>query len=263
MSIDDIRLRQDGQGASSGRADEAMPERIIAGLEASSHLSAETGHPGQGIRPCLAALLETPLGRGDTPDRNSSAVALATELHRIGLDVDEITRRLEFWNQNNDPPLRPNQLGKAIRSGNSGKYNYGCDHLVLNAYCIGDESCPFRSRVKSRDGKIRNHVFLDYGWQRLLTNRQVLIYFAAIPYLEVKRQVGPGGVVCANHRQIADVCGVSEKRMGADLAVLRDVGLIEYKPGLPQKWLGVASQIRRAIPIPKPSPEALKTLRQQ
>jgi len=261
MSDDDMKLYQVRPPHSTAATAKVTPDRIIAGLEASSNLSAATGHPGQGIRPCLAQLLETKVYKGDMPDRNSSAVALASELHRIGQSAQQVKSRLILWNEKNEPPLNPNNLERAIQSGCSDKYRYGCNHLILKAFCLGEDTCPFFQYVRSPHKKTRNHVFLDYGWQHLLTNRQVLIYFAAIPYLEVKRQVGPGGVVCANHKQIAGVCGVSEKRMGIDLGVLREVGLIDYKPGSPQKWRGIASTIRRVMPIPRPSTDVSRRLR--
>ena len=70
------------QPSSSGRFSpiaEAVnePELIISGLTTSSRLSEETGHPGRGIRPCIATLSEAQLRKGDFPNRNEAAVILA------------------------------------------------------------------------------------------------------------------------------------------------------------------------------------------
>lgn len=201
----------------------------------------------------MATLFETPLQKGDFPDRNSTAVVLASELHRIGFSGEQIESRILEWNRHNSPPLKPSEIRGAIRSGTSGKYEYSCNHPILAGFCIGSD-CPYDKRVKSHLKKVRNHRFLDYGWQHLLSNREVLLYFAALPYLEAKRQVGPGGMIYANHQQLADVAGISVKRIGRDLQKLADAGLIHYKPGIPRKWERRASEIRRIIPIPQPKP---------
>ena len=71
-----------------------LPDEVMAGLQASSNLSAETGHPGPGIKPCLATLLESTLIKGEFPNRNQAAVAIASELRRIGLTFGEASKRL-------------------------------------------------------------------------------------------------------------------------------------------------------------------------
>ncbi|MFH1372536.1 MAG: primase C-terminal domain-containing protein [bacterium] len=238
-----------------------MPVDIVTkGLSAASNLAAETGHPGKDIRPCVATLMEMQLQKGDFPDRNTAAVIIAYELQRIGFDCDSVYDRMQKWNHQSSPPLKQNELRKATDNGHSGKYKYGCENVVLKSFCVGD-MCQFIKHVKSGQKRIINYKFLDYSWQQHLSNRQVLIYMLAIPALEIKRRVGPGGLVCANHMQVSQACGIDRRRLGNDLEVLASVGLIEYKSGTPRRWEGIASEIRRVIPIPRPTFQTIRQLK--
>ena len=230
------------------------------GLAAASRLSEETGHPGNDIRPCIASLLETPLCKGDFPNRNESAVVIASEFKRIGINYDTACKRLEYWNHDNSPPLKPSELSKAIGNAYLKGYNYSCHHYVLSAFCVDPDLCPFQTQVKSKKQKYNDFAFIDYGWPRLLSNRQVLIYKVALPHLEKTRQIGRGGKICANHKQIAEACGISRERVGKDLNILHKVGLIEYKVGSRQKWKGIASEIARLFPIPRPTRKTIEFL---
>ncbi len=231
------------------------------GLEASSNLAGCIGHPGKDIRPCIACLLETPLTKGEPPNRNVAALIIATEFLRIGLDNDAAQARLEDWNNYNSPPLRFNELIKALTNGYSGKYLYGCGNIVLQGFCSGRDVCQFNIHVRTGKPKHNDLVFVDYGWPRYLSNRQTLIYSVALPFLEKKRCVGRGGLICANHKQIAQTCGISPGRVGTDLKILGEVGLIDYNVGRPRKWEGIASEIRRVFPIPHPSRESIKIMK--
>jgi hypothetical protein len=231
------------------------------GLEASSTLAKETGHPGVDIRPCIACLYETELIKGEPPNRNAAAVVLACEYRRIGLEYDQILKRVEFWNRSNHPPLKLNELTRAVNNGIARDYHYSCEHSILLIFCCGRETCPFTNQVVSKKQRYNDLAFLDYHWQRHLGNRQVLIYAVAMTHLEKTRQVGRGGLVCANHLQIAEACGISREQVGRDLRILRDVGLIEYNVGRPHKWEGIASEIRRIFPIPRPTSKALEFLK--
>ena len=233
----------------------------IQGLSASSNLSQETGHPGNDIRPCIATLIETPLQKGGFPNRNEAALIIATELCRIGVDFDSATKRIENWNRQNDPPLKPGELRNALNNGYKGKYNYGCRNPILESFCIGEDICPFITKVKSQRKWYNDLCFLDYGWQKYLTNCQVLIYYVALTYLEKSRKIGPGGLICANHNQIASSCGISQRHVGKNLIALQVAGLIEYKRGKPLKWEGIASEVRRILPIPRPSHTSIDNIK--
>lgn len=232
----------------------------VRGLEASSDLAAETGHPGKDIRPCIATLMETPLSKGEFPNRNEAALVIASELKRIGVDYDSATGRVESWNRFNNPSLRPSEQTKAVNNAFAKEYNYGCHNAILVAFCVGQDLCPFHNHVLSRKPKYNDLVFVDYGWPTHLTGRQTLIYGVALPHLEKTRRIGRGGLICANHRQIANACGISRERVGKDLKILSELGLIEYNAGIPRKWEGRASEIRRVFPIPRPNHRALRLL---
>ena len=227
--------------------------KVEDGLTASSTLSEETGHPGKDIRVCIATLYETPLIKGGFPQRNQVSSILASEFKRIGLDFEAILARLEYWNQFNKPPLTPRDLERATSNNMAKDYRYGCGNLVLQAFCIDPKSCPFNLYVKSKKRNYNDLKFIDFGWPKYLSNRQVLIYAVSLPHLEKTRQINRGGLICANHRQVADACGVSPGRIGHDLKLLATVGLIEYNVGRPRKWEGIASEIRRIFPIPRPT----------
>ena len=229
-------------------------------IAAASRMSAETGHPGNGIRPCVADLIETPLAKGGSPNRNVAALIIASELRRIGLDYDSVLARCDSWNRFNDPPLKPRELKKAVDNAFAKDYYYGCGNPNLRQFCV-EGDCPFQNRVVSNRKRTNNQVFVSYGWPRHLSNRQNIIYFQALPFLERKRRVGPGGIVYASHRQVAETCGISRKDLGRDLEALARAGLIEYKAGQPFSWRGMASEIRRVIPIPRPTRDRLQRLK--
>jgi hypothetical protein len=46
-----------------------------------------------------------------------------------------------------------------------------------------------------------------------------------------------------------------------DLRILNRAGLIEYTAGKPLKWEGIASEIRRILPIPRPTTKTVELLR--
>lgn len=240
----------------------AMTDRIAAGLEASSHLAGEIGHPGPDIRPCIAILIETSLKKGEFPNRNVSALIIACEYRRIGIDYDTACHRVARWNEDNKPPLRPNDLTRAVNNAFAKDYNYTCNNAILGGLCIGTDVCPFRTRVIGGKAKYNNFAFIDYGWPDYLTNRQVLIYHVALPYLERKRRIGQGGLICANHSQIAKACGIRREQIGKDLRCLAVAGLIEYQAGTARKWEGIASEVKRVFPIPRPTKRLIGLVRQ-
>lgn len=230
----------------------SLTDRIVAGLEASTRISFKTGHPGADIRPCIATLVESSLDKGDFPNRNVGALIIACEFRRLGFKYDDTFHRVECWNRENNPPLRPKELLKAVDNAFAREYNYGCSNAVFVRFCLGQDVCPFRNTVLGKKAKYNELAFVDYGWPKLLTSRQVLIYAVALPYLERTRRVGRGGLICANHMQIAETCGIRRERLGKDLRVLAEVGLIDYEVGRRYKWEGIASRIRRIFPIPYP-----------
>ncbi len=234
--------------------------RIEKGLIASGEVSKAVTHPAQDIRPCIAQLMEMALKKGDFPNRNEAALIIATEMDRIGKNYDEGYLRVEQWNKYHQPPLRLNELRKAVNNGYLGKYNYSCGHAVLKSLCIGEE-CPWINRVRSKQKDVNDMAFFDYHWSHYLTSRQVLLYSGILPHFERKRRVGKGGLIFVSHRELAEALGKDRSRIGQDLVALAAVGLIEYTPGTPRVWENKASEIRRCFPVPAPTHsrrEALK-----
>lgn len=228
--------------------DQVLSERLIPSL-----LYRVTDPPGPDIRPCFVLLLETPLVKGEYPGRGGTVVALTAELLRLQKDKHEIEAIIEEWNRSNVPPLKPQEIESAIKAGLSERYAYSCDHPVLASFCIGSQ-CPYDKRSESHTLNPSNYRFLDFRWPQILTPRQTIIYYAALPFLEIKNRVGMGGRIYASHQQLADIAGIPPRRLGRDLQRLKDVGLITYTPGTPRVWERKASQIQRIIPIPPPRP---------
>jgi len=252
-----VRRNDTSHRSGQPKPDVITPDMTLQGLATSSHLSRTIDHPGQDIRPCVATLADTPLSKGEFPDRNTSAVVIASELKRVGKNYEFIADYLTRWNRFNHPPLTPTDLNRAVNNSYASEYNYSCTNAILQSFCVGEDMCPFASRVLSKRKAYRNFTFIDYGWQKHLTNLQVLVYMVALPGLEVKRRVGPGGLIHAGHREIADACGCTPRRLGTLLETLAAVGLVEYQPGTPRRWEVKASTVRRILPIPRPTREAL------
>ncbi len=235
-------------------------DKIVGGLGASSELSKKLHHPGPDIRPCVAQMLESSYTKGDYPNRNAAAHIIACELRRIGCSHDEVLQRIIAWNDGNTAPLSISEYSKAVRSAFAKDYNYSCYHHFLEPTCIGPDACPFSSRVKSNQKYYNNRKFIRYRWPELLPNVAILIYYIALIELERIRQVGAGGMIYASYREIAKLCGVNPGSIMRNLAILQSHGLIELKIGTPRKWERSATEIRRVIPIPRPSQNLLRKL---
>jgi hypothetical protein len=228
--------------------------RQAAGLEAASDLSRETGIAGHGIKPCIAAILDQSFDKTSYPKADYAAVIISSELKRLGKDYGATMERLEQWNQKNCDPLRKCDLERAVNNGFSNDYPFGCTNNTLIKYCVGDDICPFRTKTIVQNGRLlkKDLRFFDYEWQLKLSNRQVLLYCVGIPLLEKRRKVGVGGKVYASHSELAKACGITTKRLGKDLEILAQSGLIEYEKGSPRVWETRASTIRRLFPVPRP-----------
>ena len=212
------------------------------------------------IRPCVAKMMEKSFEKGDFPDRSRVANIIVSELLRIDKHEDEIEFILIKWNEKNNPPLLNSRLkstlNTAIRKEETGGYRYSCNNEYLKNYCIGDFCSYKKARIQARSKYTNNRLYYIYGWQHVLSNLEKLIYFALIE-LERKQGVYAGGQIITNHRNLACYAGVSVKYVGKGLRGLKEKGLIEYKAGVPRKWEGKASKIRRIVPIPKPNKKQL------
>jgi hypothetical protein len=217
------------------------------------------------MKRCIAYLFSSGLYKGSYPDRSTGALIIATELRRVGKNEEGVSYFLTEWNQKNKPPLKKSQLEKAIKSAFQKKengdyrYNYTCNNSYLIANCIGKEYCQFGKSFAKHRKYNNNRLFLDYGWQNILSNKAKDIYYIAIPELERRMGVGAGGLVFASHRKIARFAGVTPKDIKVFLFELKKRGLlIRCEIGTARKWEKKATVIQRALPIPKPSRESVK-----
>ena len=63
----------------------------------------------------------------------------------------------------------------------------------------------------------------------------------------------PGGShLFVSERDMAQLAGLCRKTVRNGVKVLKQKGLIEFKSGQRHKHYGIAGQIRRIIPIPRP-----------
>jgi len=237
---------------------------VAAGLEASSNLSKALDAPGKLIKPCVAIMLEKSFIKGDFTDRSRAANILASEMKILGKEEEYALHLLSRWNEKNVPPLRHSALSSTVRTAYRYDYRYGCNNEYLREFCIGPEMCPhnrifYRTANKYTD----NRLFFKYRWPELLTNVEKCIYFLALIELERIRGIGAGGKIIASHRSISKLAGIEPKYAGKGLSGLQRKGLIVYKPGIPRKWEGKASEIQRIIPIPKPSRELMIRLERE
>ena len=206
-------------------------------------------------------MLERAFIKGDFPDRSRAANIIASEMKMLGKDSEYTMNLLLKWNANNIPPLRYSSLLSTVRTAYRHDYKYGCSNEYLQVFCTEPEMCTYyRSFGSKRSKYTDNRLFFKYRWPEILTNVQKSIYYLALIELERKRGVGAGGLIMANHREIASIAGIGPKYVGKGLLKLQEVSLIQYKPGIPRKWEGLSSEIRRIVPIPKPERKLLAKL---
>ena len=232
-------------------------EDVSQTLESASRWSMRHHINSGALRPCIGRIMDTPLYKGSFPNRNEAALMIACELYRCGKDDAKALEIVKVWNSRNIDPLLESEMKKAVRNAFTGKYNYSCKSTNMKEFCIGD-SCPFASFQRGKHGKyFTNQDFVRYGWPRLLSNSAVLVYYVALPVLEKLMGLRPGGLITASQSRIARFAGITRKSARSGLQELARRGLITYKPGIPRRWEGKASEIRRVIPIPKQPKELL------
>ena len=213
------------------------------------------------LKPCIAMILGTPINKGDYPNRNDLAIILAVELRKSGLNSEQVEKRLQEWNYNNNPPLTESQLNSILRSSSKSKqngslkYDYGCNNFNLQAFCINPEDKEdcyyYLKNFKNKNIKIEPD-YISLGWQNKLTLSQRYILFYGIPYIEKRRGFNCGSHLFVTVRELSQVSGMETKYFKKNLIALKNYGLIEYVIGSPRVWERKASKIRRIIPPPRP-----------
>lgn len=239
-------------------------DKQYKGLVAHSEVSRLLQVNSEAIKPCVAAIINTPFDKGDTPNRTDASVAIICELIRLDLPRERVECILAEWNKRNLAPRRDKEIAQAIKSAYRKNdmgtgYKFSCFHATLEAFCIGEEFC---SVTKDKDKLIRHDYrrYFTYNWQLILSNAPNLIYWLAIPELERRRGLKPGEKIFSSQADIAKFAGISRRSVGKALDELAKHGLIKYKAGTPRKWERLASEIARIFPIPKPDKKILAGL---
>jgi hypothetical protein len=217
-------------------------------------MAEELGVEGHEVRPCIAFYYQHCRRKGPSPiGRNDACHLIAVELGRLGYGQLEMLPYLREWNLKNDSPLSEGEIRGVMSSASKKFYNYGCNHIKLTSTCIGKENCPFIVKGK---GKFKRKVlwreFILKGWQWVVSDTANMIYNMALPEMEYRRQISPGGKIYVNQRELATIIGrKSHSRIGQYLDELHNYGLIIYIHGDPLKKNRKASEITRVVPIPE------------
>ncbi|MBE7558482.1 hypothetical protein HS125_05900 [bacterium] len=105
------------------------------------------------MRPCVRRLLCRGVERGM---RNRTGHAIASELHRVGVDKETGVGIMAGWNARNRPPLPSGELAAVLDSAYAELYRYGCGAgslLRSVSNCSGPEDCEFFQRPGDPEGK--------------------------------------------------------------------------------------------------------------
>jgi len=199
------------------------------------------------IKPCITALLNE--------DNPTAKIALnpfiiACELHRIGKDEKQIESLLTKAN------VKPSKVRSAVKSALTGKYGYACPGLEEKGLCLFESrfDCWWFDKIPRQSQKEwRERDFWRYNWPVKLGIAKSILYLA-LKEIEKIRDYNAGSRLYVSWDELQRVSGVNRHTIKPGLQGLETVGLIRYKAG--QKRAkgskGLASEISRVIPIPKP-----------
>jgi len=197
------------------------------------------------LKPCIANLIENPAFiDGLKP------FIIGCELQRIGTTEKKIEALLTRVN------VKPSKIRAIIQSLTSGKYSYGCPKLEEMGLCLYKTrfECWWYNKIPRQSQKEwREQDFWRYNWPQRLRPTVSMLYLA-IKAIEKKRRIWAGSWLFISWNEFVEKSGVNRKTVKVGLTRLHQIGLIEYKPG--QRRIkgsrGLATQVKRVIPIPKP-----------
>lgn len=213
----------------------------------------------QNFKPCILKMLITGLKKGQNSfQRSKVALVISVEFKR--LNREKIEQVLNCWNKKNTPPLNPSEITGAIKQAQKEKYDFGCNSDVLSSFCGFSEDrneCWFYKQLMvnlGRKSKARHREsdFYKYGWQRILTLSQSMVYLG-IRQIEKIQHKRPGQTIVAPYRLIVKYSGAYMGLINKSLRKLKEVGLILCEIGEPYRWKLKATEITRVIPIPRPN----------
>lgn len=222
----------------------------LEALEAQRAANSKFSVSPKSIKPCVAHILvHNPENKIFSP--NHYAYLIATELRSIGEERERATMVLRAWNSGNGQSLRLNELNGIIHRAYSTDYRYGCNHPMVVEHCPGKKDCNYYGRLFARKGRHRESDFYKYGWQKILSPTRIALYHG-IKELERLQRLRAGQLIVASYDVISRRTGVAGSHLTGNLTRLEQVGLIWWRKGQPYRWRHEATEIRRAIPIPRP-----------
>jgi len=200
------------------------------------------------VKPCLLNLLsnEAPL---QTLENWKVPSIIACELKRVGQTRTQIGKALQRWEK-----ARPSEISSALRVAFEKDYEYGCPTLEGLGICLYKTryDCPWFAQIPRKSAATyRERDFYRYSWPKKLKCSEQCIYFA-LREIEKKRGMPSGTQLFVSEREMADTSGLCRKTVRTGLKALKQKGLIEFKSGWKHKHYGIAGEVRRIIPIPKP-----------
>ncbi len=214
----------------------------------------------QDPKPCFSAYIDG-LALPQPGERNQIFYALSAEFRRMGYNEgmtysrmtayfyklpDEVTGGLG----SDGRPFTLKEVETIVRAVFRSKKNksYGCERHFWDRVCIGD-SCSFKKKLSGKSQSFETAFFYFIRhWLNSDLNGSDLKIYMALMLAEERRELKPGGLIFVSQRELGELSGVYRTKTAKSLTTLNNCGLIEYKPG---KKLGIASEIRRKIPIPK------------
>jgi len=222
-------------------------EQDIKNLEQFETVRAKLRLPPD-TKPCIAVLL----GENSSQIvKGNIAFIVACELFRIGRTKKQIERILEErW-------VKLSKVQNVIRSISTGKYGgYGCPRVEVLGLCLFSHrsKCWWHQQIpKVSQQHWKERDFWRYQWPQILHLAPSMLYLA-IREVEMRRRIHPGSCVFISWDELVRVSGVSRPTIPKGLMRLREVGLIQYRKGQRRKAgaKGLATIIRRIIPLPKP-----------
>lgn len=197
------------------------------------------------VKPCLMSLIDNQEKlTGEQP------FILACELHRVGKQAKEIEKILNRVN------VRKSKIRGILKSLKIRDYEYGCPTLEEKGLCLFEhrEECPWWDKIpRVNQQAYRERDFWRYKYPGRLGTARSMLYLT-LKEIEKRRGYQAGSRLYVCWDELQRISGASRDTIKPGLQALERLGLITYKPG--QKRVkgskGLATEIRRIIPIPKP-----------
>lgn len=197
------------------------------------------------VKPCLMSLIEK-----KEKLEGDQAFILACELHRVGKEAKRIEEILNSLN------VKQSKVRGILKSLKIRDYEYGCPTLEERGLCLFEnrEDCRWWDQIpRINQQAYRERDFWRYYWPERLTPRIAVLYLA-LKEIEKKRGYTAGTRLYVSWDELHKISGTRRQSLGNKLRYLKKVGLIKYKAGHKRAKgaKGLATEIQRIIPIPKP-----------